>query len=97
MNSSHDFTLIDLYSQRKTVNRYVANWSKVEILAWMCQYGFVTYKGNSVLEVFLFSPVCCSGLWAHFCFKEDIQHLRFREDGRLYIMVNEARYYDGPP
>jgi hypothetical protein len=37
----HDFVLIDLYSQRKAVSRYVEGWSKAKILTWLGQYGEV--------------------------------------------------------
>jgi hypothetical protein len=36
-----DFVLIDLFSQRAAINRYVDGWSKEAILAWMSQYGSV--------------------------------------------------------
>ena len=40
------FVLIDLYSQRKAVNRYVRGWSRDEILAWLNQHGTVTERSS---------------------------------------------------
>jgi hypothetical protein len=97
MTRRYDFVLIDLYSQRRAVNRFIANWSKTEILTWICRFGLVTLQGNSGLDIYVFNPTCCYWLYTTFWFKEDVDDLdlSLKEDGRLYMMVNIRRINDG--
>jgi hypothetical protein len=69
-----DFVLIDLYSQREAILRYVEGWSKQAVLAWMCQYGLITkpYTPNEWFQDhYLFTPFCCAGLLTAFTFEGD--------------------------
>ncbi len=77
-----DFVLIDLYSQRETACRYVATWTKDEILNWMQCYGSVEIlwvdrlivgdvasDSNLLPQRYVFVPNCCYDLRAVFLFE----------------------------
>ena len=71
-----DFVLIDLYSQRQAVNRYVEGWSKEDILAWMGQYGLVTFLPHlkhESWEHYTLTPACCSSLVSAFYFSAEAE------------------------
>jgi hypothetical protein len=74
MTRYHDFTLIDLYSQRQAVNRYVRGWSRDEILAWLNQHGTVTEHWSHpaiTYKQYVFEPFACRGLAVVFNFDGD--------------------------
>lgn len=73
-NCSQDFVLIDLYSQREAVLRYVRDWSKEEIFAWLRQHGMVTEIPLSEMppwQQYCFESFSCPGLVTVFSFDGD--------------------------
>lgn len=85
-----NFILIDLYSQRKAVYRYVEWWSREQILAWMCQYGVVTQHTHQLAsgatwENYGFIPSCGSGLIAAFHFVDLTTNIE--QDERLQVIM----------
>jgi hypothetical protein len=53
-----DFTLVDLYNQRKEVIEYVRGWNENEIVEWMQQYGSVSEIESSFADnLFKFTSV----------------------------------------
>ncbi|MEO8608694.1 MAG: hypothetical protein ABI690_12465 [Chloroflexota bacterium] len=74
MKRYHDFTLIDLYSQRKAVNRYVRGWSRDAVLSWLTQYGVVTehpFHRDVPWKQYIFSPFGQYGFTCVFNFDGD--------------------------
>jgi hypothetical protein len=76
------FTLIDLYTQREIVNRYIAGWSRDIILEWLSQYGIVTetaYRPYPDWKRYWFEPYWHYGLGVIFTFDGDpaisVKHL----------------------
>jgi hypothetical protein len=86
MTCGHAFTLIDLYSQRDAVNRYVRGWSRDDILAWLAQYGLVTedpFHTNLPWKQYLFQPFWHSGLMV--CFNFDGDPVSAARHGKVVI------------
>ena len=73
-----DFTLLDLYSQRADVMKFVEGMSEQEILDWMGTYGTVT-KITTPYESKSFSFRSKNGI---------ITAFRFDENGMLIIFPN---------
>jgi hypothetical protein len=73
-NCSHEFVLIDLYSQRHAVLHCVHGLSKEDILMWLGQHGSVAeipLREMTPWQRYVFESFCCPGLRTVFSFDGD--------------------------
>ncbi len=74
INCSHQFVLIDLYTQQQAVLRCVKGLSKEDVLVWLEQHGMVTdisFRGMPPWQQYVFESFCCPGLRTVFSFDGD--------------------------
>jgi hypothetical protein len=78
-----EFILVDLYSQRHAVVRYVLGWSIEAVLQWVGCYGYVSMAQplSSDRPIYFFRSF--AGLTCPFCF-DDNRNLTVLTSGWFY-------------
>lgn len=87
-----DFVVIDLGSQARAVGHYVQGWPRSQILAWLRQFGEVTYEPYfSQPGVAHYSFVSRCGRSSGFWFEGDTLVLQDRDRGGIRFVEVPCR------